>query len=231
MNEIAFNLDLAMDDPEYPGIRVLAAFFELQRYLEKLSDVVQFTQDQEFVRFKAMLEKQGHKLVREDLQDKLEELEYVALDLVPRFFMGAFVIALSAAYESAIDDIANFVRSKEKAQLKISDLRESVTYKRITLYLETVLGTAYALRPALMVRLDELSDVRNCLAHANGNLTNEKEQRFRRLESLAKAGRGLTIRDKSLVVDHPFCRAYLGDVTEAVNSLLTRINEKYAKRR
>jgi len=229
MDSIAFDLNLAMENPEYPGIRVLAAFFELKRYLEKINDVVQFTQDQELVRFRAMLEKQGRVLGREDLKDKLRDLEYVALNLVPRFFKGAFVIALCAAYESAVDDIANFVRLKENARLKIGDLRESITHKRITLYLESVLGTSYALRPELMVRLDELCDVRNCLGHANGDLTNEKENRLRRLEALARAGCGLAIRDKSLVVDDSFCRKYLGHVTEAVNELLARINEKYAK--
>jgi hypothetical protein len=229
MNEIAFDLNLAMEDPNYPGIRAMAAFFELELYLERLSDVVQFAQDQEFVRFKAMLEKQRHKLGRQDLQDKLKEVEYVALNLVPRFFMGAFVISLSAAYESSIEDIADFVRSKEKARLKIDDLRESAPHKRIGLYLETVIGGSYALPSDLLVRLDELGEVRNCLAHANGNLANEKERRFRKLESLAKTGCGLAIRDKSLIVYHTFCRKYLGHVTEAVNELLTRINEKYAK--
>ena len=60
-------------------------------------------------------------------------------------------------------------------------------------------------------------------------LANEKERRLRKLAALAKAGCGLTIRDGSLVVEYSFCRTYLGHVSEAVNALLTRINEKYAK--
>jgi hypothetical protein len=215
MSSISFDLDLAMDDPAYPGLRIVAEFHALESYLEKLDDAVQFTQDQEIVRFNAMMKKQSKYLGATEVREKREELEYVTSDLVPRFFLGAFVIALSAACESAIYDIGTYVRTKTNVRLKVNDLKEPRTHKRIALDLETVMGTGNLLKKDLEERLEEPSDVRNCLAHSNGNLANEKPDRVRRMEELVKAGCGLSIRASSLLVDAKFGRAYLGHVSEA----------------
>ena len=225
---IVFNFDLAFDDSEYPGLRIGGTFIELAKYLEKLAEVVPYTKDQELIRFKAAIEKQARTLTAEDLQEKIEEVRWIAKDLVPRFFMGAFIIALAAAYESAITDVANYIRAKTKARLKIDDLREANTYKRIDLYFETVIGSGYKLAPELAARMEQLNNVRNCLAHANGNLLAQNEHRRKSLEALAKSNCGAAIRSNALVIEESFARSYLAYAAEAVNSLLDQVHKKYA---
>lgn len=225
---ITFNLSMSLDDPEYPGLRIAGTFVELNKYLDKLAEVVPYAQDQEIVRLRAEIKKQARSLGMADLKDKIEESRWVAEDLVPRFFMGAFAVALAAAYEAAVTEVANYVRAKAGARLQIKDLREPSIHKKINLYLETVIGDSYALDSELKNRLDELNIVRNCIAHTNGNLANFKgASKLKNLQALAETGRGVSIQDNYLVVSEWFARQYLEHAANALNVLLNQVHDKY----
>ncbi len=219
---------MSLDDPDYPGLRIAGAFVELNKYLDKLAEVVPYAQDQEIVRLRVEIKRQALSLGMADLKDKIEEVKWVAEELVPRFFMGAFAVALAATYESAVTEVADYVCAKARAKLKISDLREPSTHKKINLYLESVIGDSYALGSELKNRLDELSSVRNCIAHANGNLANSKNaNRLKDLQAFAGTGRGVSIKDNYLVVSERFARQYLEHAANALNVLLNQVHDKY----
>ena len=177
---------------------------------------------------RAQLENEAHALSRDDVQDKIDGIKWITEDLVPRFFVGAFVIAVAAAYESAAFRSANYVQRKASARIKISDLREANMRKKLELYMSTVMGESFALPEGLSARIDELMAVRNCLAHANGELSLQNEKRREALETLAKTSSGVTIRDGFLLVDESFGRAYLRHAANAVNAMLELVHRRYS---
>ena len=67
---IDFNLDLAFEDLEYPGIEIGGAFVELDIYLDKLAEVVPFVRDQALARMKAELESAASVMSDIDKEDK-----------------------------------------------------------------------------------------------------------------------------------------------------------------
>lgn len=130
------------------------------------------------------------------------------------------MIALAAAYEAAVIRVATYLRRKTKSPLEIGDLPETSISKRLTLYLATVLGEQLVLSEGLSVRIDERMAVRNCLAHANGDLSHQSAKRIAILERIAKDSTGVTIRNQILLVDMPFARTYLQYAVDAINGLL-----------
>lgn len=219
----------AFDESDYPGLKVAGTFVELEEYLKRLSEVVQYARDQALVRFRAEIQRKAPSLSTGDLEEKLDEIKWITEDLVPRFFLGAFVVALWAAFESEITRLANYVRTREHTRLVIADLRDANTRRRLQLYIEIVMHQPLEVDPALCSRIDELLLVRNCLAHANGDLSFQREERRKQVDNLVSANIGVAIRDNSVVVNEAFLKSYLGHVASFVTAVLQQIHKKYPR--
>lgn len=226
---IDVDIERVFNEADYPGLKIAGTFVELDEYLRKLLEVVPYARDQALVRFQAELRTKAKSLSLDDLKESLAQIKWVTEDLMPKFFFGAFVLALWAAYELAVTRLANYVRKKENSALVISDLREPNTRRRLGRYIEAVMHEPLTVPPELCNRIDELLLVRNCMAHANGDLDVQREDRRKKAEDLAKANVGITILDNTIVVNELFAREYLKHVISFVNTMLTQVHAKYPR--
>src|SRR3972149_11509353 len=120
------------DDQKFPSLEIAIRFNSLQRYLDLLLEFVPHMQEQTLVRFKADIERKAGVLTMEDLTDELEHTKSLIENLIPLNFYGAFVLALFAALERSINDLAHYVKDKEAYPLSLRDLREHGTIKQLT---------------------------------------------------------------------------------------------------
>lgn len=224
---IGFDGHRLFDEREYPGLRIAGEFHALERYLALLAEFVPHIQDQSRVRLLAELKRKSPGLGPEDLKEEVEQLKWVTESLVPQFFFGAFVVALWAGFESAVTELAQYIRKRENVRLSIADLREPNTRKRLDLYLETITRQPIAATAQNARRIDDLQLVRNCLAHANGDLRLQREERKKQIEALAGANVGVFIRENSVVVSEEFIRTCFASVEDFVNGLLAQVHKAY----
>jgi hypothetical protein len=106
---IDFDLDLAINDPDYPGLTIAGEFNALRQHLELLQRGVPYVRDQFALRFRRELESKYPKGAVIFPDDK-ERLAWVADCLVPQFFHNPFLVSLSAALEIAIFEIGDYPR-------------------------------------------------------------------------------------------------------------------------
>lgn len=222
---IDVDVERVFNESDYPGLKIAGTFVELEEYLKRLLEMVQFAHDQAIVRFRAEIKWNAPG----DLEEKLDEIKWITEDLVPRFFLGAFVVALWAAFESEVTRLANYVRAREGTRLSIADLRAPNTQRRLRLYIETIMHEPLEVEPELCSRVDELLLVRNCLAHANGDMSFQREERRKQVDDLVAANVGLAIRDNAVVVNKMFLWNYLQHVACFVNAVLQQIHKKYPR--
>lgn len=225
---IAFNLDMAMDDADYPGLRIAGEFSAVEQYLTLLSEYLPVVRDQTRLRSEADLRRKYPKHSRIDFAEDYEQIEWVSNTLVPKFFLGSFVLASWAAFEVATAEIAAYVRKKEGARLRLVDLRLSDGWKKIQLYVETIWTEKVTISDADAHRIEALQVVRNSFAHANGSLRFERDnKRTADIRKLVKTNIGVSLREKDVLVSENFLRESFCSLETIINVLLGEIEKRY----
>lgn len=215
------------DDPNFPSLEIAVRFLSLQRYHNLLLEFVPHMQDQTLVRFKAEIECRAAILSPEDIADEVEHTKSVIENLIPLNFYGAFVLALFAALEQSLSEIAKYVKDKEGSPLSLADLREQGTIKRLMLYLRTLLRQPISTSQDVLDDLRVLQLVRNVFAHTNGTLTGQSKDRVEELQRLAATRADLQVDGQSLVIYAQFLSRSLAVVDTYLNALLTQVDTFY----
>jgi len=193
-------------------------------------EFVPHIQEQTLIRFKAQIERQAPTLTREDIEIELEHIKSEIENSIPSSFYGSFILTLYAELESAISDVADYVRKKESSRLSIQDLREANSLKRLSLYLETLLKEPLKAPAEVIALLQELQLVRNVFAHANGSLRGQRQERRAALQAFADENIGLVIEDNSLIPTTQFLKASVSAVATFVNAILAQLATRYPAR-
>lgn len=225
---IAFNLDITMDDADYPGLRIAGEFGAVEQYLTLLSEYLPVVRDQTRLRSKADLKRKYPKHSRADFAEDYEQIEWVSNTLVPKFFLGSFVLASWAAFEVASAEIGAYVRKKEGVRLRLTDLRSSDGWEKLQLYFETVWTGRVTISDANVHRIEALQIVRNLFAHANGSLRFERDnKRLADIRKLVKTDIGVSLQEDDVLVSEKFLRECFGSLEAAINVLLSEIEKRY----
>ena len=225
---IAFNLDMAMDDPAYPGLRIAGEFGAVEQYLTLLTEYLPVVRDQTRLRSKAALKRKYPRHSRVDFAEDYEQIEWVSNTLVPKFFLGSFVLAAWAAFEVASAEIAAYVRNRENVRLRITDLRPSDGWEKLQLYFETVWTPKVTISDSDAYRIEALQTVRNFFAHANGNLRFERDnKRLANIRKLVEADIGVSLQEDDALISENFLRESFCSLEAVMSLLLGEIEKRY----
>jgi hypothetical protein len=226
---ISFNLDLAMDDEEYPGLSIAGEFGAVEQYLLLLSEYLPVVRDQTKLRSEAELRRRYPKHTRAELSDDYDQIDWVSKTLVPKFFLGSFVMASWAAFEISGNEIASYVRSKEDARLKLKDLRLPDGWEKLKLYFETIWDKDLVIQLPDRRCIDALHVVRNSFAHANGTLRFERDtNRLNEIRNLAQLSVWVSLVDDEVMVSEQFLRESFASLEAVINMLLDECSRRYA---
>jgi hypothetical protein len=220
-------VDRWFEDDDFPALSISIRFRAVERFLDRLVEFVPHIQDQTLIRFKAQMEREASTLSREDIEIELEHMKSEIENSIPSSFYGSFVLVLYADLESAISDVADYVRKRESSRLSIQDLREPNSLKRLSLYLEALMKESLRAPAEVITFLQQLQLVRNVFAHANGSLKDQREERRAALQRFANENSGLLIQDNSLIPTTRFLKASVSAVAAFVNAILAQIAAKY----
>lgn len=113
------------------------------------------------------------------------------IDSLPRFFRGPFLVALYAAYESIVTEIARLIQAKQSQNIKINDLKGDFL-ERAKKYYKHILKFDLYSEEKVWQQIHMLSTLRNAFAHANGRLDMLNEKSKKKIRKWEKEKRGIS---------------------------------------
>ncbi|MBU0967821.1 MAG: hypothetical protein KKA54_15725 [Proteobacteria bacterium] len=121
---ICYDLAREFEEDGYPGLAIAASFHGVERYLSLLTKYVPKIKDDFNVHFLEGLANIDQ-LESEEHKEQLSILKWETEMFVPRYFYGASVLALWAAFESSVTQLAAFIQLKTNVRLSFNtDFRE-----------------------------------------------------------------------------------------------------------
>ena len=220
---------MVMNDSVYPGLRIAGEFLAVEQYLTLLSEYLPFVRDQTRLRSEAELNRKYPMHSRIDFSDEYERIEWVSNTLVPKFFLGSFVLASWAAFDVACAEIASYVQKKENMRLRLNDLRLRDGWEKIQLYFETVCAVRLSISDTDTQRIEALQVVRNLFAHANGSLRFERDsKRCADILKLVEADVGVLRYEDDILLSENFLRESFYSLEVAINVMLGEIDKRYS---
>jgi hypothetical protein len=158
-----------------------------------------------------------------ELQQAWQEHTWRVTQVFPRFVRGPFVIALCAAYEAGVKEVANDVRRTKGFSLSLSDIRADNFIKSANKYLLAAAQHPLDDDPARLQRIGDLFSVRHLLAHANGDLRRLDDKTEKQVASLTKQYPELHVVDRWLIPSQAFLDAAYADVSSSMKALVYRV--------
>lgn len=168
--------------------------------------------------------------LRAELDDPDEDVRHPARQMwdhlseavAPSLSRGAFVIALYAAYESAVREIARQVaRRLPETPLDLDDIRARDFLTQAKLYYSRVLGIPVCPSDGDWAAIHDLAHVRHLFAHSNGHLAHVTRRGRRTFMALEQRG-DATEAWQVAVLDPRYPRRALAVVTRSLGDLLDR---------
>ena len=200
----------------------------LATYREVLEEQLTFRKEQERVRLRARLMNSESEMDDAERQFAQEEVKVLVDEILPRFFRGPYLMALWALFESGIIEVADYIAETKQLSLKLRDIRGSDQKDQWNKYYNHIAGYPLGFTDPTWERLEELRQVRNVLAHANGRLDLAKEDARRKLEKWCGENRGLSEHSNLLIVSADYTRAAQILVTDTLSSLISRVRTDFS---
>lgn len=177
-------LDFRLDTPGFEVSALRTSISTLEQQLDELRS----RRGEEARQFIAALDPKSEgdhteaQLVR-------QELEWEVDHTYPRIYRGALLLLVWAAYESGVEEVAEYIQERIPAVLGLSDIRGRTTLERATKYFPGVLKFELFNSPNSPSRLRQIELVRNSFAHANGRVDRASDSGRKSLEALVTSGK------------------------------------------
>lgn len=156
-----------------------------------------------------------------DAQLAFQELEWEVENTLPRIYRGGLLILIWAAYESGVEEVAEFIGKRMPVRIGLSDLRGRSTLDRAKKYYPEVLRFELFAEKNSLARLREIELVRNAFAHANGRMERASVGARKTLAAMVESGR-LKEFWNVVVPTGDFLRSSLRVVESEISSLVDR---------
>ena len=208
---------------DFRFVEIEYEFWALSEFLQIIDPQLNNLGNKEQRRRFAELREMGWDRDEGEVQVLSQELDEICERVLPRFFRGPFVIAVWAAYEAAVTEIARYLRQEKNLALELADIRGHDFITRARKYFTNVLATSLDPNEARLKRLAELLEVRNALAHGNGQRRATPENKWNRLKALMQSGTGLSENNGFLTLSSEFVSRALEDAKESAKDLICRV--------
>lgn len=192
-------------------------------FREKLEELLSFQKDQEETRLKAELATLDDPA---DRQVAWQVTNALIDEIMPRFSRGPYLVALWALFESGMDEIAEYIGNAKHLELKLNDLQKRDKIWQWKKYFSFAAFPLY-IEQEQWQRLDEIREIRNLLAHANGRL-DESTPLCNKIRKWCAEDRGLSEGARSLIISGEYIHAAHVSVTTVLGELLSRVKREFS---
>lgn len=208
----------------YPGLKVSARIGSAADYQQVIEEFFPVIRDQLNVRFKARMRKEGAVLHEADLEEETDIHKWMVEGLIAGFLGGSVVVAIWAAFEQGVDNIAEYVREKEGLPLRLCDLKDGSLRQKTEKYLFSLTRTEFTFP-------DSLADVqflRNIYAHHNGDTNTLSVEQRKKAQDIVRSTQGVSfVDDHQIVIQSTYLQSCVSRVDSCLDALLRFAESKY----
>lgn len=162
------NMDLG-----YPGIEINVELIVMQEYLGQMDVGVKAVCD-------AYLEAE----IRKYEDAKYYEYQHIysmVEEKIPRLIRLPLVVSIYTLFENSMTQLLSYAQTKESKDLSLKDINGNSIASIFNKYMKHVLGFDFKISNVAMEELSKIIKVRNCIAHANGNLSAMSDKKINEL--------------------------------------------------
>jgi hypothetical protein len=162
-----------------------------------------------------------------DELDQIHTEHWVLMsEIIPRFFRNPLILSLYGIYESAILDIASYLKTKKGLVVKMKDLRGNFL-KRARMYFDHILNFPLCPDAQTWEDLETFALMRNAIAHSNGRLDALKENTRKKIVELERADIGISTLPHCLLISGDYLRKTYTLVDGMLTELVKRVSLEY----
>jgi hypothetical protein len=215
-------------------IRFLEIYSELQCFQQYLDTVEKYLALVDPLEWKRALEKLRKKKVADDPDEyQAAFLKHIVLteELLPRFFLNPLLLTLWAIYESAIIEIADYLRTQKNEEQTLDKTKARGGFLgKAKKYFKRILSFPLCPDNKMWQELTTCMKLRNAIAHGNGRLEAIKEESREKIIEIAGKRSDISISGIAngyLVISPQFLRTTYDSVNRSLEELIDRVLEEY----
>lgn len=203
----------------YPGIEIKVELIVMQEYLSQLEVGIKAVCD-------TYLETEIKKYEGAEYYE-YQHIYSIAEEEIPRLIRLPLVVSIYTLFENSITQLLSYAQSKESKGLSLKDINGRSPAATFNKYMKHVLGFDFQLSITTMDELSKINKIRNCIAHANGNLSAMADDKAKEIRALKIAGLIIDPTSPQLDVSHEFLKNSMGCVENAVRELMDYMETRY----
>jgi len=209
---------------KFPGPGVV--LWGLEEYLVAIEEQLSHLKAQYRVRLKARLKRDGRRMHKDDIEFAEYEVTQLTEELFPRLLRGAYLVALWAAFESVVTDMANYAKSEYKQPFGLDELRAGDFLAQAEKYYVRVLHLDLFTDRVDRKHIEMLKGIRNALVHDNGHIDGLPKEVHERLKRSKPAETGVELRDYYIIPTADGLRHYFSVAKRCLEGTYERVFSK-----
>lgn len=210
-------------------------FIEIEYELSVLDDYIKLLEEQlgglierEQRHFDVKIQKEIYQIDEAERQVAYQEFYEHTESLLPHFFRNPFLVTLWATFESAIIEIAEYLRTEKRLRLRINDIRGQSFLAQAQKYYDHILNFSLCIKPEPLGRIEMLRILRNAVAHSNSRINAIKSDDDRKkIEAWVNQKIGISLKFQTLIFSEKFIKEAYHIMNETLTDLLGRVRESY----
>ena len=214
-------------------IQIYGQFIDIQlelgtfkRYMDTVKNQLPGIERMELDRMLATLREMGWQVDPDGIDSIYREVHDIVEHVMHRFFRSTLLVALWGIYESAILDVASYLKTQKDLVVDIDQFKGNLL-KRAKLYFEHILNFPLHLDPQIWEVLETFYLLRNAIAHSNGRLGALNKTVRNKIIQLEQANIGISIHSDSILISKDYLGETYSIVDASLQDLITRASLEY----
>ena len=203
----------------YPGIEISVELTVLGEYLTQIDSGIKSICD-------GYIEQELKKYEGSEYYE-YQHVYSIAEDEMPRMIRMPFIVTIYTLFENSVSMLLSYGKTKENKALSLKDINGKSFIAKSNKYMSHVLDYEYQFPNTVSENISNLSKVRNCIAHTNGNLNSMSEQKIKDMRVLAQKMRGLEVSNRSLEISTEFIEEAMAFVNKTLRELMNHMESRY----
>ncbi|CAA0079557.1 Uncharacterised protein [BD1-7 clade bacterium] len=213
---VQINLDLSS-----PSIQIRVELIVLREYLSQMEAGI-----------KAVCESYVKIEEKKHFNSSAESHEYsyiydLAEDHIPRIIRIPYLVSIYTIYENSVTQLLKYAQKKERAPLALKDINANSLSSKFNKYMAHILGYEFKFDAKTIQALSEITKLRNCIAHANGNLLSLPNGKTDEIIDIANRRSGIIVNAQQLDIKYEYLIEAMDIVSTALNGLMDYMDSKY----
>lgn len=159
--------------------------------------------------------------------DEYSHIYRIADDEIPRIIRMPMLVSIYTLFENSVTQLMEYTKKKENKALGLKDITAKSLPSKFNKYIEHVLGFDFVFDQQTMNALSEITKLRNCVAHANGNLGSLELNKANEIKRIATTENSISIESNQLDISYEYLRKSMDIVESSLTKLMTYIENRY----